>query len=76
MDDWKIEPDKYHSYYEEDDRVLEPAILLKVTLLHGCFSHFLTCAHETQLRNAQCTILQRVFQQVCQSKNLQGVFVL
>ena len=30
----------------------KPATLLKVTLLHGCFSQFLNCAHATKLRNA------------------------
>ena len=30
----------------------KPATLLKVTLLHGCFSQFLNCAHATKSRNA------------------------
>ena len=30
----------------------QPATLLKVTLLHGCFSRFLNCAHGTKSRNA------------------------
>ena len=31
---------------------LQPATLRKVTLLHGCFSRFLNCAHDTKFRNA------------------------
>ena len=31
---------------------LKPATLLKLTLLHGCFSRFLNCANVTKLRNA------------------------
>ena len=31
---------------------LQPATLLKVTLLHGRFSHFLNCATATKPRNA------------------------
>ena len=27
-------------------------LVLKVTLLHGCFSHFLNCTNGTKLRNA------------------------
>ena len=30
----------------------QPATLLKVTLLHGCFSHFLNCTNGTKSRNA------------------------
>ena len=30
----------------------KPATLLKVTLLHGCFSRFLTCTNGTKCRNA------------------------
>ena len=30
---------------------LQPATLLKVTLLHGCFLCFLNCAHGTKSRN-------------------------
>ena len=30
----------------------EPKTLLKVTLLHGCFSRFLNCTNGTKLRNA------------------------
>ena len=30
----------------------KPATLLKVTLLHGCFSRFLICTNGTKLRNA------------------------
>ena len=29
-----------------------PATLLKITLLHGCFSRFLNCTDVTKLRNA------------------------
>ena len=29
-----------------------PATLLKVTLLHGCFSRFLYCQNDTKSRNA------------------------
>ena len=29
-----------------------PAALLKVTILHGCFSRFLDCTNSTKLRNA------------------------
>ena len=31
---------------------LQPATLLKLTLLHGCFSRFLNCTNATKLRNA------------------------
>ena len=31
---------------------LKPATLLKVSLFHGCFSHFLNCTNGTKLRNA------------------------
>ena len=31
---------------------LQPATLLKVTLLHGCLSHFLNCATGTKSRKA------------------------
>ena len=34
----------YHSH--------KPATLLKLTLLHGCFSRFLNCANGTKTRNA------------------------
>ena len=30
----------------------QPATLLKVTLLHGCFSRFLSCTNVTKSRNA------------------------
>ena len=30
----------------------EPVALLKVTLLHGCFSRFLKCINDTKSRNA------------------------
>ena len=30
---------------------LQPATLLKVTLLYGCFSYFLDCTNGTKLRN-------------------------
>ena len=30
----------------------KPATLLKVTLLHGCFSRFLNCTNGTKSRNA------------------------
>ena len=30
--------------------LLQPATLLKVTLLHGCFSRFLNCANGTKSR--------------------------
>ena len=32
--------------------ILEPATLLKLTLLHGCLSHFLNCTNGTKSRNA------------------------
>ena len=35
----------------------KPATLLKVTLLHGCFSRFLNCANGTKSRNASQMIL-------------------
>ena len=31
---------------------LQPATLLKLTLLHGCFSRFLNCTNGTKSRNA------------------------
>ena len=30
-----------------------PAILLKVALLHGCFSRFLNCTNVTKLRKTE-----------------------
>ena len=33
-------------------KVAEPAFLIKVTLLHGCFSRFLNCINGTKSRNA------------------------
>ena len=27
-------------------------LVLKLTLLHGCFSHFLNCTNDTKLHNA------------------------
>ena len=30
---------------------LKPATLLKLTLLHGCFSRFLNCTNDSKLRN-------------------------
>ena len=33
-------------------RKLQPATLLKVTLLHGCFSRFLICKNATKLCKA------------------------
>ena len=30
---------------------LKPATLLKLTLLHGCFSRFLNCTNDTKSRN-------------------------
>ena len=38
---------------------LQPATLLKVTFLYGCFSRFLNCAHCTKLRNAPHVVFQR-----------------
>ena len=35
------------NYYH---KALQPASLLKVTLLHGCFSGFLNCTNGTKLR--------------------------
>ena len=32
--------------------LLKPATLLKVTLLHGCFSRFLNCTNGTKSRKA------------------------
>ena len=31
---------------------LKPATLLKLTLLHRCFSHFLNCTYDIKSRNA------------------------
>ena len=36
--------------------VLKPATLLKVSLLHGCFSRYLNCANVTKSRNASHTL--------------------
>ena len=36
-----------------------PATLLKVTLLYGCFPHFLNCANGTKLRNAPLCLHSR-----------------
>ena len=38
---------------------LKPATLLKVTLLHGCFSRFLSCAHGKKSRNAPHVIFEQ-----------------
>ena len=35
-----------------------PATLLKVTLLHGCFSHFLNCTNGTKSCNASHIVLK------------------
>ena len=32
--------------------MLQPATLLKITLIHRCFSHFLNCTNGTKSRNA------------------------
>ena len=37
--------------------LLEPATLLKVTLLHGCFSCFLNCTNDTKSRNSSLCAL-------------------
>ena len=37
-------------------KLLQPVILLKVTLLHGSFSRFLNCANGTKLRKASQVI--------------------
>ena len=37
--------------------------LLKVTLLHGCFSLFLSCANDTKLRKTSNIFLEKV---ICQ----------
>ena len=34
---------------------MKPATLLKITLLHGCFSRFLNCTNSTKLRQASHT---------------------
>ena len=34
----------------------KPATLLKLTLLHGCFSHFLNSTNGTKSRNAQLSL--------------------
>ena len=34
---------------------LQPATLLKVALLHGCFSRFLNCSNCTKSRKVSCT---------------------
>ena len=41
---------KYEPYIK-DKEPLEPT-LLNLTLLHGCFSHFLNCANATKSLNA------------------------
>ena len=33
-------------------KLLQPAILLKVTFLHGCFLRFLNCANDTKSHRA------------------------
>ena len=47
----------YHLYNVKNlknthEGVLQPATLLKLTLLHGCFSRFLNCTNGTKSRNA------------------------
>ena len=37
---------------------LQPAFLLKVTLLHGCFSRFLNCTNGTKSRKASHIMFQ------------------
>ena len=42
--------------------ILVPATLLKLTLLHECFSRFLNCANSTKSRNApQITYCKRFY---------------
>ena len=41
-----------NDYYQDDIVILNPATLLKVTLLHWCFSRFLNCTNGTKSRNA------------------------
>ena len=59
--------------------LVKPAILLKVTLLHGCFSRFLNCTNDIKSRNAThmynksygiTTILFNKFYKLNQSKPL------
>ena len=39
----------------------KPATLLKVTVLHGCFSRFLNCTNGTKSRNASQIFIHKLF---------------
>ena len=43
----------------------EPGTLLKVTLLHGCFSRFLNCTNCIKLRNESHIIFKNIFLNHC-----------
>ena len=59
----------YHSYNLKNVKnthggvllLVKLQALLKVTLLHGCFSCFLNCAHGTKSRNAPYIFLYKEF---------------
>ena len=52
---------------------LQPATLLKVTLLHGCFLHFLNCTNGTKSRNALQIL---IFILTCNSSGVRQYFKL
>ena len=52
----------YHVYNLKNVKNIHGGVLLlvtwlKLTLLHGCFSHFLNCTNGTKLRKASHTVL-------------------
>ena len=52
-----VEFKKREKYLWRSVTLLKPATLLKVTLFHGCFSHFLNCTNGTNLRNTSHLVL-------------------
>ena len=53
---------------------VEPATLLKVTLLHGCFSRFLNCTNGTKSYKASHMFHEflRLYLYLCPSKQKEG----
>ena len=55
----------YH-FYNLQNLKLQPATLLKLTLLHGCFSRFLSCRNGTKTRNAPQAVFMYKDQSILQ----------
>ena len=49
---WFIAPFHIHPVYFFPFFTIKPATLIKITLLHGCFSRFLNCTNCTKTRKA------------------------